>query len=82
MKSKLDQVVKTVVRYKDKACSQPTLILSASNLCQIEVLRTLTDGQTSVQQNQSIERLTYLTIVYLPIGLMAVCISYKDRTVY
>ncbi|PVH93772.1 hypothetical protein DM02DRAFT_676624 [Periconia macrospinosa] len=52
----LDRVIELNARYKDAS----------------EAILNLTGNRTSLRQNRTIERLTYLTIMYLPMGLMAV----------
>lgn len=43
---------------------------------QFEAILTLTDSRASLRQNDAMQRLTYATIIYLPMGLTAVCTPY------
>ncbi|KAH8898616.1 hypothetical protein GQ53DRAFT_877592 [Thozetella sp. PMI_491] len=45
----------------------------------LSALLTLRDSRTSIEQNGTVERLTYLTIAYLPITLMAAVLAIPER---
>ncbi|KAI0120850.1 hypothetical protein F4776DRAFT_229529 [Hypoxylon sp. NC0597] len=72
LSDELNQKIKLNSRYKDSVrSSPPTCCITVLIQVKLSTVLSLEDSRNSIRQNSTIQKLTYLTIGYLPLGLIS-----------
>ncbi|OTA62227.1 hypothetical protein K449DRAFT_49587 [Hypoxylon sp. EC38] len=78
LSDELNQKIKLNSRYKDSVSSSlPKWCITVLTQDKLSTVLSLEDSRNSIRQNSTIQKLTYLTIGYLPLGLISVRLAQR-----